>query len=162
MNEDLQTIVDSQAKEIAELKSKLSSNNQHNLKDEIVAFYERKYLEIFDEVYTNRLDMIASQIQTIEQDIEKYALEEQKLTLVEDANKENIKKQEELEKELSTKFITLEETRFSYDNKITKIQNDAIKLYMVYNSEVKKYLIELYLRCYCLIWGLCFIRLIAI
>ena len=139
MNEDLQTIVDSQAKEIAELKSKLSSNNQHNLKDEIVAFYERKYLEIFDEVYTNRLDMIASQIQTIEQDIEKYALEEQKLTLVEDANKENIKKQEELEKELSTKFITLEETRFSYDNKITKIQNDAIKLYMVYSDYIEKY-----------------------
>ena len=138
-DENLQTIVDAQAKEIAELKNKLSQTDKSDFKTEIVAFYKRKYLEMFDEVYNNRLDLIAGEIANIEHDIEKYSAEEQKLNIREDANKENLEEQAKIEKELADKYIQLEETRFSYDNKITAIQNEAIKLYMIYSDYIEKY-----------------------
>lgn len=112
----------------------------NNIKD----FYLSKYQEMYDEILSNRIELINKELLKLDEEIEKINKSVLKINEDLEYNQHHQQKIEDIEEKIYNCYAEIEEKRFTMETQLDKIQAETIETFKKHRQIVLNWFDDLY------------------
>lgn len=112
--------------------------------DNIKDFYLTKYQEMYEEILSNRIELINKELFKLDEEIEKLNLSMKKIDEDLEYNQQHVQMIEDIEEKIYNCYAVIEEKRFTMETQLDQIQTETIETFKKHRDIVLHWFDNLY------------------